>query len=297
MNATHAFTDARPVARHCAALLRSGPGPAELLPAFANAAERVASALKQGLLPLLGGAMPSIRVNEPAETDSMTLITQITPLAGNSLLASGAQGSPVLVSVEPGAVFALVDRAFGGSGDLPSPLPAEFPLSAQLMATRIEQAVIAALGTALGAEGDAIRAVRRDGSLALLAPFAPGTRLARADLVVEEAARLPWTLSIVLPMATLASLFGHGDRVPAARPASGCADPFAAPFADVRLPLRAVMAEVDLPVSLVAALQVGQMLPIPVARVVPLRVGGRTIARGTVGAVDDRVAVQITRLS
>jgi flagellar motor switch protein FliM len=30
---------------------------------------------------------------------------------------------------------------------------------------------------------------------------------------------------------------------------------------------------------------------------VPLRVAGRTVAHGSIGAVDDRVAVQITQLS
>jgi flagellar motor switch protein FliM len=36
------------------------------------------------------------------------------------------------------------------------------------------------------------------------------------------------------------------------------------------------------------------VLPVSVARHVPLRVGEATIAHGTVGTLDDRVAVQIT---
>jgi flagellar motor switch protein FliM len=37
------------------------------------------------------------------------------------------------------------------------------------------------------------------------------------------------------------------------------------------------------------------VLPVSVARAVPLRVGETTIAHGSVGAVDERVAVQITQ--
>ena len=50
-----------------------------------------------------------------------------------------------------------------------------------------------------------------------------------------------------------------------------------------------------IPFSVIAGLEVGQVLPVAVARQVPLRVGAATVAHGIVGAVDDRVAVQITR--
>ena len=45
----------------------------------------------------------------------------------------------------------------------------------------------------------------------------------------------------------------------------------------------------------IAALQPGQILPVAVARSIPLKGGGKTIAHGTIGAMDDRVAVQITQ--
>ena len=45
----------------------------------------------------------------------------------------------------------------------------------------------------------------------------------------------------------------------------------------------------------VAALEPGQILPVSVARRVPLRVGEHTIAHGTPGAMDERIAIQITQ--
>jgi flagellar motor switch protein FliM len=66
------------------------------------------------------------------------------------------------------------------------------------------------------------------------------------------------------------------------------------PFADITLTLEAVLSEMRVPLSSIAALAPGQTLPIPVARAVPLRVGGTIVARGTVGELDDRVALQIT---
>ena len=62
----------------------------------------------------------------------------------------------------------------------------------------------------------------------------------------------------------------------------------------IALPVSAVLVDMSLPFAAVANLCVGQVLPVAVARAVPLRVGGHTIAHGTVGTVDDRVAIQIT---
>jgi flagellar motor switch protein FliM len=56
----------------------------------------------------------------------------------------------------------------------------------------------------------------------------------------------------------------------------------------------AVLVDIRLPLAAISALEVGQILPVPVARAVPVRVGGQTIAHGTVGALDDRLAVQLT---
>jgi flagellar motor switch protein FliM len=293
----HAFSGARPLARHHAALLRAGPGPDELLPALARAGERMARLLRASLAPMMGGKSPLVRAAPPAITTCAALAADIAPLAANALLVSGAQDAPLLLSIDAGAVFALVDRAFGGDGCAPDPLPGEFPVSSELMAARVEGAVSAALAASLGAGTDAIRPLRRDGSLAQLAPFPADLALARMELAVEETDRAPWTMILALPLPTLAGLFGHGDRPPAPRRIVRTPDPEAAPFRDLPLPLRAVMAEMDLPVATVSALRVGQVLPVAVARIVPLRIGSRTIAHGSVGAVDDRVAVQITRLS
>ena len=69
----------------------------------------------------------------------------------------------------------------------------------------------------------------------------------------------------------------------------------AAPFADLPLPLSAVLVDMPVPFTTLTRLAVGQVLPVSVARNVPLRVGDQTIAHGSVGMADDRVAIQITR--
>lgn len=49
-----------------------------------------------------------------------------------------------------------------------------------------------------------------------------------------------------------------------------------------------------IPFSSLSTLKPGQLLPVAVARSVPLTIGDKVVAHGTVGEMDDRVAVQIT---
>jgi flagellar motor switch protein FliM len=73
------------------------------------------------------------------------------------------------------------------------------------------------------------------------------------------------------------------------------ADPTSEPFGDLPLGLSAVLVDMRIPFSVIANLKPGMILPVAVARQVPLRVGEATVAHGTVGTMDDRVAVQISQ--
>ena len=62
------------------------------------------------------------------------------------------------------------------------------------------------------------------------------------------------------------------------------------------MPLEVTAVLVDMPLSMarLSGLRPGEILPVAVARSVPLRIDGRTLASGTIGEIDDRVAVQVT---
>ena len=295
MKPERAFIAERAIARHDPALLRPGPSAAELLPALARMSERLAKAVRGALGPLLGGAEPQINPMKPMETDFADFCSEVPRLAANCLMQLGA--SPFMVSIEGESVLRLVDRAFGGPGDTPASLPKEFPLSAELMIGRIEQVVATALTVALGGNGGVIRSVRRDVSLAQLQAMPDATKMASLLLNVVEQGRMPWAISIAFPLDTLGVMFAHGDTRRPARAPRGPASPTDAPFADLPVELAAVLVDMKLPLAAVSALRVGQILPVPIARNVPIKVGGKTYACGTVGALEDRVAIQITQLS
>lgn len=294
MNSEHAFVAERAAAQHCGELLRRGPEPADLLPALTRAGERFARALAPALAGLIGGEAPSVTALAAIELRENELAGELGVLAANALLAPAAAGVTLLASIDGAAVLRLVDRAYGGKGDAAGPLPAQFPLSADLLIERLEAIVAACLGEALGEA--ALRALKRNPRIEELAPFPAGAPLALLAIEVMEGARAPWKLRLVLPLAALPKVLGGSTGSVPARP-KGPADPASAPFSDVPLPLVATLVDMKVPLSAISALEPGAVLPVAVARAVPLSIGGMVIARGSIGAQDDLVAIRLTQIA
>jgi flagellar motor switch protein FliM len=284
----------RPLARHSEALLRPAPAAAELLPVLARAGDSLARKLRLALAPLHGGEAAMVECSPPAEMAAGAFAPP--GLVAISLLAAGAASHPLLSVIEGDTVLRLLDRAFGGPGEAPSPLPRELPLSAELMVQRIETLIAAPLAAALGLEGG-IRPSRRAATMAELAALAEDTPLAVLTFSIREGARPAWSLRLGFPMASLADLTGAARPAPGPARAAAPADPRDPPFADMPLTVRAVLVDVPLPLATLSALEIGQVLAVPVARSVPLRIGEALVGHGTVGAVDDRVALQLTQLA
>lgn len=293
MKPERAFVAERMLAQHCPELLRPNAAPMPLMPALARLGDGAARALAAALAPLSGGEAPLVRSRTPRECTAAELTQDIAPLAANSLVTAGSPELPLLASIEAEAVLRMVDRAFGGRGDAPSPLPSAFPLSAELMVARLEAVVTSAVAQALG--GLPLQTIRRDGCIVQLAPFAGSEPLGVITLDVDDPGRTPWKVTLAFPVTALEKLIGEGER-PAAKPSRPAApNPANEPFGAVPLTISAVLVDMRIGFAALSNLQPGQVLPVAVARSVPLKIGDKTIAHGTIGALDDRVAVQITQ--
>lgn len=286
------FVADRPLARHCPELLRPGRPPADPLAQLARLGERTAPALARSLARVSGGAAPKVTVGVPLRCTFAELAATIAPLAANTLFALDAGKAHALVSVEAEAVFRLFDRAFGGRGDTPADLPETFPLSTELFLSRIEAALAEALAAAIDG-APAPRTAMRHSSIDGIGPVPGGDALAAVCFEVANEDGAPWSVTLAVPVSAFAGLLGEGEQptAPAGRK-PGIAE---APFAEIPLTLRAVLVDMAMPFSRLAALRPGDVIPVSVARTVPIAAGEATVAHGTVGALDDRVAVQVTR--
>jgi flagellar motor switch protein FliM len=295
MKPERAFVAERIMAEHCPELLRSREAPPiPLGPALARLGDAIARTLSNALATLSASEPPLVRSVAPRECTMAALAAGIAPLAGNSLVTLGTPEMTALASLDAEAVLRMVDRAFGGRGDAPSPLPTAFPRSSELMVARLEGVVMTALGQALDMPG-AVQPLRRDGCIVQLAPFADQAELGVITLEVDDPGRAPWKVTIALPQAVMARLFGeaeHGAPQPRRKtPMNPALDPFGA----MPLTLSAVLVDMRIGFAELSNLQPGQILPVAVARSIPLKIGDKTIASGTIGALDDRVAVQISQ--
>ncbi|MCJ2186857.1 FliM/FliN family flagellar motor switch protein [Novosphingobium beihaiensis] len=281
-------------AKHCSELLGTGPSIDELVPALSLLGERLARILPAHLSPFAGGEPPLVRIGMPMDCNLASINADIETLASHTLMAVGPKGLPMLAIFEAPSVLRLIDRAFGGRGVEPEQIPDSFPLSAELLLGRLEQALAEALTTTFGGkEEHKVRAMRRDTSLRYLDPFDKREDLLQISLEVEEPGVEPWSFSIAFPQPTLAAATAV-PRHPVRRKArQGTPDPAAEPYGSMPVPVTAVLVDMTVAFSRLSSLKPGDVLPVAIARSVPLQIDGRTVATGTIGEVEDRVAVQI----
>jgi flagellar motor switch protein FliM len=297
----HSFIAERIAAQHCPELLRRRPEPTELIPALGQIGERLARRLAPALAALLGSDAPEVSAATPDELGKAELLDEVGPLAANALLACSVPSIGLIVSIDGQAVLRLVDRAFGGRGEVSGALPEAFPLSAELMIARLEELTVECLSDVLGLPD--LHAAARNNRLAELARFPAATRLGVLRLSVSDGARAPWQFRITVPIGQLPELVVRaGNATDPAAPAPSRAsprgaDPAAAPFADMPVPLTATLVDMLVPLSAMAALEPGAVLPVAVERSVPVSAAGIVLASGTVGSADDRVAIKLTRIA
>jgi len=286
---------ARPAASHCRELVAGDSALADPKPALALIGERLARGLALRLARLSGDEVPSVGSGIPKDAAFAALRDTAEGLASHCLMGMGASDLPLLASFDSAPVFRLVDRAFGGPGEVPEPAPDAFPLSAELLLARLERCLADALTFALGA-GDELHVhpLRRDTSLRQLDPFPPDTQLLLLSLEIEEVDFPSWSLTLALPIDTLTAAMASQHHTPVRQGRLATPGPTGEPFASMPLEVTAVLVDMRLGMTRLSALRPGDVLPVAVARSVPLQIGGKTLATGTIGEIDDRVAVQLT---
>lgn len=285
-----ATLDAAPrAAVHCDALLKRPAAPQDV----ALELERFCARLAGALRPVLSAR--EVRPLGGRPLSASKLAEHCGPIAANSVHTLGKSEVTALLSLDARALLAQLDRAFGGAGEVQGKLPAELPLSADLLAKRLEQQTLKAVAGELGAIE--VRSGRRATSVTELAPFDAAAALTLIEFEVEPDAGAAWTLSLAIEAEALAVLLPQRASVGAKPAEERKRGATSSPFADLPLTASATLVDMSIPLHRLAGLAPGDVLPIMVARSVPLQIGEAIIARGTVGEVDKQVALQITQTS
>ena len=307
MRPSHDFAPARAAAQHCAELtahgLARGPRPDERADMLVSWRRDLARTLAEVMSPLLSGDRLDVAVTEPEPLSGADALRRIGPVAANSLLRCGASGETALLSFDFATALALTDRSFGGEGKIAEAVPEQLPRSAALMVDEAAAMIAGAItrvsygdtpappGSA--AQGDVII---RSESAARLKPFDPEAPCLIITLAMANRQGCEWRATLAVMAERFDRLLPGAGRSGAARsgkrtPASG----MAAPFAAMPLPLHVVLAQFDLSLTRLQALVPGDSIPLTMGRHVPLMVGDKVLAHGSIGTADDRMAIRLTR--
>ena len=165
-----------------------------------------------------------------------------------------------------------------------------------LLRDRIARMLGNALSTTLGPSGIRYRLVHT-GALPVFQTAGRG-QFVVVGIALNGDGLFPLTLKIAIPAEGIdALLIADRKRRASTSAASAKSSPTAAPWGDLPLPVKAILSDTRFPLSKLARLAPGTIIPLPINRKVPLTCEGRTLAYGTVGEMDDRIALRITEIS
>lgn len=305
MRLNHDFTPVRAAAQHCRELTSRGPRKEERAVLLAAWRRDLARHLAEELSGLLSGDRLEVAVSEPESLTGSAALARIGPVAANALLRVG-DGETALVAFDFATAIALTDRSFGGDGKPTASAPDQLPRSAALLVDEVAATVAqcitrARLGDgappAGGAGGGEV--IVRSESAARLKPFEPDGEALLFTLSIANRRGCEWQALLAVAGERMERLLPAPGR---ARAPSGSrarrtpASPAAAPFAAIPLPLHVVLAEVDLSLARLQTLAPGDCLPLAMGRQVPLMLGNRLVAHGSIGTLEDRMAIRLTRI-
>ena len=305
MNLAQTFFPARLMAQHCAELTERGPRPEERAESLASWRRDIAREVAQDMTELLSGAKLEAKISDPEIVRGSVVFDRVGAVAANSLLRCGGDDQTALLSFSVATAIALTDRSFGGSGEEPSEPVTVLPRSAALLIEQVARTIASAIarvsagGGAAGAmEGDVII---RSENASRLKPFTPSAECALFTATLSAPDGIVWEghlaitrdrLDSLLPgLASAASAKEDDELDPAAQREADDAV-----FGPVPLPLQAVLAEFDLSLGQLDRLAPGDEIPIAIAREIPLRLGAQLVAAGSLGTMEDRMALKVISL-
>lgn len=198
-------------------------------------------------------------------------------------------------------VLELLDLFFGGTGDAPVELPAEFTPSAEAMIARLGAMIAEPLRAAWEplARID-FRPGHVESNPALLAGLDADDALVVTRFGVAAGTARPVFLDLVYPVAALKphapSLTGkvHGET---AAPDPAWRNGITRAAMAVRFPIRSVLAEPIMSLSVLMDLKPGDVIPISFGADVPVMVGGDRLGAGTVGTSNGHAAIRLTSIT
>ncbi|MDI1297191.1 MAG: FliM/FliN family flagellar motor switch protein, partial [bacterium] len=206
----------------------------------------------------------------------------------------------MLLRMDAAMISTLVDCFYGGIGNRPLPPRGEFTPTEDRLIARLSESILARLvETWVDVLPLEPALVVRETGVGFSASAQPGDQMVVQRFTLSISREMEWPIDIVFPLSALRAV----EPLMGARSAvdEDQADPvwqarIARRMRDIRLPARTVLARPNLSLAELMQLKVGDVIPVTIGRNMPLIVGNRIVAHGTIGEQDGRAAFQIEKL-
>lgn len=216
--------------------------------------------------------------------------------AWHGFAMGSAKGNAQLV-MDGHFVLELLDCFFGGDGEAPHVMPAEFTAAAETLVCRVAQQLAAPLDSAWEPLARITFRPVTPVSIGVAADIAGDDPVVVTRFGIADGEKKPVFVDILYPVASLkphtesltAKVHGKPLEVePEWR--SG----LTRAVMGVKLPVRSVLAEPMIPLQRLMELKAGDIIAIDLAPEVPVMVASRRLGTGLVGTANGRAAVRLT---
>ncbi|MBG6117773.1 MULTISPECIES: flagellar motor switch protein FliM [unclassified Sphingobium] len=246
------------------------------------------------------GVRPQVEAQDAQLLDFSAWSAQVPAFTSISIYRVAPLKGQVLLRMDAAMISTLVDCFYGGIGNRPLPPRGEFTPTEDRLIARLSEALLSRLvetwSDILPLEPALI--VRETG-VGFAASAQPGDQMVVQRFMIGITRDQLWPVDLVFPLAALRAVEPlMGTRLPADDDQK---DPvwqarIARRMRDIRLPARTVLARPNLSLAELMQLKVGDVIPVTISRSLPLIVGNRIVARGSIGEQDGRAAFQIEKI-
>ncbi|RYM09789.1 MULTISPECIES: flagellar motor switch protein FliM [Sphingobium] len=255
----------------------------------------------RALIEPIAGVRPHIVAQDTRVLDFAAWTVDVPAFCSLSIYRLLPLKGQMLLRMDAAMISTMVDCFYGGIGNRALPARGEFTPTEDRLIARLSDSIVTRLvetwADILPLEQGLIL---RESAVGYAASAQPGDQMVLQRFVISITREQEWPIDIVFPLSALRGVEAlMGSNLPADEEQR---DPvwqtrIARRMRDIRMPARTVLARPNLSLAELMQLKVGDVIPVTIGRSLPLIVGNRIVAHGTIGEQDGRAAFQIEKLA
>jgi flagellar motor switch protein FliM len=255
----------------------------------------------RALIEPISGVRPHVGVADARVLDFAAWSADVPAFTSFGVYRIAPLKGQMLLRIDAAMISTLVDCFYGGLGNRPLPARGEFTPTEDRLISRISEGLIARL---VDSWADILPLepglIIREAGIGFASAAQPGEQMVLQRFMLSIARDQEWPIDLLFPLSSLRAVEPlMGAKAPADEERT---DPIwqarvANRMRDIRLPARTVLARPNLSLADLMQLKAGDIIPVTISRSLPLIVGDRIVAHGSIGDQDGRAAFQIEKLA